>query len=58
MKKIILASLLSLAIWCVSAQETEVSELPKNEQKVAITLGVLQGGDSLLGADLEFMVQH
>lgn len=56
MKKIILASLLSLAIWCVNAQETAVSELPETEQKVAITLGVLQGGGSLLGADLEFMV--
>ena len=39
------------------AQETTNQSLPDTESsKVAITLGVLQGGGGILGADFEFMV--
>ena len=50
--------ILILILICVStnlfSQEEIVSE--KTEKRSSITIGILQGGGSLIGADLEFLL--
>jgi len=57
MNKSIVILLFLLAALQVAAQGAAKSDtLQVKEPKVAVTLGVLQGGGGLLGADFEFMV--
>lgn len=59
MKKLVLLFCFSLGITPLFAQEyyKEVEEVEK-EEKVSITVGILQGGGSLVGADLEFLLNR
>ena len=56
MKKLVLLICLSLAVAPVFAQEYR--EETEKEEKVSLTVGLLQGGGSLLGANLEFLLSR
>ena len=57
MNKLNVILLFLFAALHVAAQETvSNATLTEKEPKVAVTLGILQGGGGLLGADFEFMV--
>ena len=57
MKKIILLFCLTLCMVPVFAQDyyENSEQVIEEEEKVCVTVGILQGGGSLIGADLEFM---
>lgn len=57
-KFISLFSFLLLTLSLAAQEIATLTEMPAKEPKVAITLGVLQGGGGLVGADLEVMVSN
>lgn len=55
MKQLIIVIVLSALLTNLSAQTEPLNEIPKRN---AITLGILQGGGSMVGADFEFLVSN
>jgi len=58
MKKTLITVLLFISCAALMAQFVDAAQqsAPTNPKRVAITVGFLQGGGSLIGADLEFLV--
>jgi hypothetical protein len=55
-KSIVILLFLFVALQVAAQGTTNSDTLQVKEPKVAVTLGVLQGGGGLLGVDFEFMV--
>lgn len=55
MKQIIIMALVCISTNLFSQKEQAIV---KSEKRNCITIGILQGGGSLIGADLEFLITH
>ena len=55
-KLITILLFLTVAVHAIGQETAKSETLPAKNPKVAVTIGILQGGGGLLGADFEFMV--
>jgi hypothetical protein len=55
-KLITILLFLTVAVHAIGQETAQSETMPAKDPKVAVTIGILQGGGGLLGADFEFMV--